>query len=859
LFCLTDFILILNLIIIIYLKNKIESKLQTSKSTPTSITTTTTPSLCNKQISLNPSIALSFTNLESKPKSFQGYKRSSKLNLKRSLLQSVTTNTTITNNKETKTNEKIYKLIDLFSESECVLNEFNKSTNLLEKTLLSETIVNMNATNSCFQNLSDQLNDLLEFISYKSETKTIPNDFFTCANLLSSTTSGGASSSSSSSFTSDSSLILIIERVEFVSNKLNEELVKLIKYCLNASLKDGLVLNNTPAAAAATKNQHSSFKTSPASIISIVDLLCLSFEASYSLFLFRVKFLHSQYELNKNKKKLNKLLKPNIKHQQATRFIYDTLIKLKQEFFKLIMIFLKSINFSASSLSAPKATTASSDAIINLSNSSTSYSTLKILNSIIDCFNHLIYLPCLNKKLEPDSILTVFYFSLIDNMHNVFNKNLNKFNKLLSQEEPEPDGVQDDDEDDCFSSEFDDDDEPCLFKLFYEKIIKYFGEIVYSLEFCENINLESNTNNTENSENNNSNLATNQQISIITTIVTDDNLSNRHLAQDFTSSEKSTKIPTMTSSKSQNDLLETTQTPLSNNDWKEKFNTNVNSNSCSSQSLNGKSTTKCVHLLQTQLLSNFIHFTHNYQLFSLLIQKNLNDEHEILKSCFENTHHKYCLCYKNFLSSFLILIDYQFNEKFISGANLCIENCFFSIISSYCLYSPDLNGKIGVIDETNSNTNNNNNNNNKDSFVILDESSNSSKVCKLNEKTNRFMFLLIIRCFNALVNLFTFETKNNKQDIDNTSAHAADTDEQRIKFYKSIKDDYRLKNFCCLYSLTDMQYEYFIKKNLTKMSLITPDDYKQNASRYEPNYLYSSLESLRHLFNSQIDKYFDLD
>ena len=50
----------------------------------------------------------------------------------------------------------------------------------------------MNATNSCFQNLSDQLNDLLEFISYKSETKTIPNDFFTCVNLLSSTTSGGS-------------------------------------------------------------------------------------------------------------------------------------------------------------------------------------------------------------------------------------------------------------------------------------------------------------------------------------------------------------------------------------------------------------------------------------------------------------------------------------------------------------------------------------------------------------------------------------------------------------------------------------------------------------------------------------------
>ena len=36
-----------------------------------------------------------------------------------------------------------------------------------------------------------------------------------------------------------------------------------------------------------------------------------------------------------------------------------------------------------------------------------------------------------------------------------------------------------------FDSDYNNEEEPCLFQLFYQKLIKYFGDIVYALESCE--------------------------------------------------------------------------------------------------------------------------------------------------------------------------------------------------------------------------------------------------------------------------------------------------------------------------------------------------------------------------------------
>ena len=182
------------------------------------------------------------------------------------------------------------------------------------------------------------------------------------------------------------------------------------------------------------------------------------------------------------------------------------------------------------------------------------------------------------------------------------------------------------------------------------------------------------------------------------------------------------------------------------------------------------------------------------------------------------TNNKQCLCYKDLLLSFLILIDYQFNEKFICGAKLSIETCFNTKISSYCLLAPSLATR------------------NEDQQQ--EDSIRSSTNCDLNERTNRYMFLLIMRCCNALVSVF-----NNQFD--------KQIDDKKLKFYESIKEDYRLKNFYCLYSLADSNYEDYLSKNMSKSQL--------SSGSTSMNHLYSSFNSLRDLFKSYMDDYFHLE
>lgn len=36
-----------------------------------------------------------------------------------------------------------------------------------------------------------------------------------------------------------------------------------------------------------------------------------------------------------------------------------------------------------------------------------------------------------------------------------------------------------------YGVDYNNEEEPCLFQMFYQKLIKYFGDIVYALESCE--------------------------------------------------------------------------------------------------------------------------------------------------------------------------------------------------------------------------------------------------------------------------------------------------------------------------------------------------------------------------------------
>lgn len=150
-------------------------------------------------------------------------------------------------------------------------------------------------------------------------------------------------------------------------------------------------------------------KPTPASSCSITDLLCYSFEVCASLFLFRASLLlinYTQNELNRKTYKLMKSKNINISHQPV---ICTNLIKLKQEFFWLIRLMLEAINF-ADTPKAPQTSQDNSDAFSSLSTSSTPYSTLKILNTVLEYLNHLIYLPVSSQQLDPNSIKTWFYF-----------------------------------------------------------------------------------------------------------------------------------------------------------------------------------------------------------------------------------------------------------------------------------------------------------------------------------------------------------------------------------------------------------------------------------------------------------------
>ncbi len=95
---------------------------------------------------------------------------------------------------------------------------------------------------------------------------------------------------------------------------------------------------------------------------------------------------------------------------------------------------------------------------------------------------------------------------MADNIHNIFRKKIN-LNQLieLNQEtgtaneksdakmeeeivdQDEPMVIEIDPKSDAqdFDDKFDEDDEPCLFQLFYQKLVKYFGDVVYTLEACE--------------------------------------------------------------------------------------------------------------------------------------------------------------------------------------------------------------------------------------------------------------------------------------------------------------------------------------------------------------------------------------
>ncbi len=113
--------------------------------------------------------------------------------------------------------------------------------------------------------------------------------------------------------------------------------------------------------------------------------------------------------------------------------------------------------------------------------------------------------------------------------------------------------------------------------------------------------------------------------------------------------------------------------------------------------------------------------------------------------------------------------------------------------------------------------------------------------------SSQYMFLLIMRCSFAFASIFN----NKKNNLI-----------QQQEFYDSVKDDYRLKNFYCLYSLVELIYDDFLKSSSNKAinneSNINNKEISQELSNnINSLHLISSLNSLKKLF--KIDEYFELE
>jgi hypothetical protein len=955
------------------------------------------------------------------------YKRTCKLNIKSRNFKSI-------DNKDI--NEKVYNLIEIFSESTNMLNKIN--TSLVEQSnqqnIINKSIVTGLYINKLFVNLCN-LNGLISL--------SLSNGLAT--ELL---------SKSQTIFTEPicSTHRSQLMSIEQACHQLNDELFKLIKLCLT---EISTLRHKTTHVGAKQSNEAADDSIS----ISLVDLACLSFDICFNLFVFRADLAIIQ---------LSNAIEESSKEVQAKKILNEEcfckLIELKQGLFFLINRMIKSISFSSSSGSShsngksssinsislnsagfnssslTKKPNSSNDSQLTSSStssssstsptSSSSYSTLKILNSLICCFNQLLYKPLeaklTQKTANSTEISTWFYLFIVDSMHNIFvNLNVryfayflkcvskrsnldilsNKATSTVTQTKSNT-GVSENLQEsnkkliDLINgfnkkinvsntiSMYEDDEEPCLFQSFFDKLIKYFGDVVYTIEVNEchsSINCEqsmlkssgssqsihsnlnsSSSNSTISRLNTNSNAPRGincvgrisgsnsaQQISIITSIGIDESVQVKtpgiHVPNKHQQTSKKVENESINSNVDMQSQMSLDEDESYNNELKKIANgievstpneycdletgsfTPVNNQPNSllsrqneTESVSGANMS-CIRFLHTKLLNNFVDFLRNYELhesyettyliktnalksmFDQLSNTGLSHEQNLTNPTNLNNDYEYCYCYetdedsknecllvtniqrctcvKDMLESFLVIIDHQFNEKFMNGAKLALAQRHFNSTSSCCVIHKIIN-KQSILKQANPCQDNLLNNINLmeiDSLLVSkDRLTRFINGSIENENRNQVNFLLMIKCLNILVSLFKssnqsylnqMQTRMQQQSIQplqyKLQAHLEYINalkQQKIKFYDSFKDDYRLKNFACLYTLCESNFDQFlntiteskfnVKKpktepTLTNNTLTTISDASANCKNDLPKINYT-----RSLVRAFIDCYF---
>lgn len=226
--------------------------------------------------------------------------------------------TTLSDGDSSSFNEAVYSLIDLLAETSNYLKKFNTTETLV--------VVSASKTRASTSRLSKKLVESCDMMEKSSRSAPILK-----------------------------SIVNTLDRIEFISTRLNDELNKLLEACLKIISNGGTTTTTTTATTIQTGTDEtldatlvqnnaalsvmngvyventSSLHSSSIVLKAFIDLLCLAFDTSFNLFLLRIGYFYHQ-----------------LSSSSSPSSVGQRINKLKDDFFNVVYHVLDSIDFCSS-------------------------------------------------------------------------------------------------------------------------------------------------------------------------------------------------------------------------------------------------------------------------------------------------------------------------------------------------------------------------------------------------------------------------------------------------------------------------------------------------------------------------------
>lgn len=187
--------------------------------------------------------------------------------------------------------EAVYKLIDLLAGTTNYLKKFNTAETLV----IAATKSTPNTTR-----LSEKLTELCELVSKRASAAWF-------VRLMTE----------------------MLDRIEFVSTRLNDELNKLLEFCLK-TISTGGAGGGTSSSGGEDEASSETPNIDDSLVLkAFIDLLCLGLQTSFNLFIFRVSYIYHQLSTSSSTSSTG----------------VEQINKLKENFFNVVYHILESIDF----------------------------------------------------------------------------------------------------------------------------------------------------------------------------------------------------------------------------------------------------------------------------------------------------------------------------------------------------------------------------------------------------------------------------------------------------------------------------------------------------------------------------------